>query len=187
MRHGMKKGYSYFTSRVMREMIMATADRSGRSMGNTLVISCNNRLLYQFADAMQKEHIQLGCVAGEGLVRADGKQLTLGRSYKGYHYQGNDVIFMPDDTLSKVYPDQGFGICLNTQTSEGDANIQLVTLQGRAMITGTLEGMGGDTGTKTDVRLATSVDGSEKHLLGYSGVALLNPYAAMIIREQVAS
>lgn len=189
MRYGMKQGYSVMGSRTLKEMVVSTSERNGRTMGNTLNVVCNMRLYYQFHDSMEREHKAVNIANNAALFRADGKEykITAGSHYHAYTIQGNTVIFMPDDTLTKMYPDQGFGICLNTKSADDEATLQLVTLKGRQMITGTLEGMGGSTGTKTDVRLATSVDGSEHHLLGYSGAALLNPYATMIMREQVAS
>jgi hypothetical protein len=53
------------------------------------------------------------------------------------------------------------------------------------MLSGKLRGMGGFTGKENGVDLATSVDGSEYHLLGYSGVVVFNPYNAVIIKESV--
>lgn len=189
MRYGMKQGYSILGSRVLKEMVVSTAERNGRTMGNTLGVVCNMRMYFQYHEAMEREHKALNIANNAALVRADGKdyKITSGAHYHAYTIQGNTVIFMVDDTLTKMYPDQGFGICLNTRGADGEATLQLVTLKGRQMISGTLEGMGGSTGTQTDTRLATSVDGSEKHLLGYSGVALLNPYATMLLREQVAA
>lgn len=186
MRYGMKLGYSFFSTRVCKDMVVGAAERNGRAMGNTLTVVCNLRLYMQFHDAMEREHKALNIANNAALIRQDGKALKLGAHYNAYTIQGNDVIFMPDDTLTKMYPDQGFGICLNTVTPDGEANLQLVTLKGRQMISGTLEGMGGASGTKSGL-ISTSVDASEHHLLGYSGAALLNPYATMIVREQVAA
>jgi hypothetical protein len=59
------------------------------------------------------------------------------------------------------------------------------TLEGREMLSGKLKGMGGFSG-KENTDLATSVDGSEYHLLGYSAV-VFNPYNAAIVKEAYSS
>jgi len=41
----------------------------------------------------------------------------------------------------------------------------------------------GFTGKENNVDLATSVDGSEYHLLGYSAATVFNPYNSAIIKE----
>jgi hypothetical protein len=53
------------------------------------------------------------------------------------------------------------------------------------MLSGKLKGMGGFSG-KENTDLATSVDGSEYHLLGYSAV-VFNPYNAAIVKEAYSS
>jgi hypothetical protein len=47
----------------------------------------------------------------------------------------------------------------------------MFTLEGREMLS--LKGMGGFSGKENNTDLATSVDGSEYHLLGYSAAVVL--------------
>jgi hypothetical protein len=60
--------------------------------------------------------------------------------------------------------------------------ISMFTLEGREMLSGKLKGMGGFS-KKRKQYLATSVDGSEYHLLGYSAAVVFNPYNAAIVKE----
>jgi hypothetical protein len=62
----------------------------------------------------------------------------------------------------------------------------MFTLEGREMLSGKLKGMGGFSGKENNTDLATSVDGSEYHLLGYSA-AVVFPYNAAIVKEAYSS
>jgi hypothetical protein len=75
---------------------------------------------------------------------------------------------MVDKILSDEYPYSGYGFCINVgvdQTTNSG-----ISMLGREMLSG--EGMGGFSGKENNTDLATSVDGSEYHLLGYSAVFL---------------
>jgi hypothetical protein len=117
---------------------------------------------------------------------ANGK-VSLGAEFDSYTFQGNTITFMPDRVLSQEYPEGGYGIFLDTgaDLSSGRPNVAMFTLQGSEMISGTLVGMGGVSGTASG-EVATSVAGSEYHLLGYSGVVVFNPYRSFIIQESLA-
>ncbi|MCK5788373.1 MAG: hypothetical protein KAH32_05215, partial [Chlamydiia bacterium] len=64
-------------------------------------------------------------------------------------------------------------------------NMATFTLDGAEMLSGTLNGMGGQSGRESG-QIATSIHGSSYHLLGYSGVVVFNPYKSAIITESLA-
>jgi hypothetical protein len=82
---------------------------------------------------------------------------------------------MVDKILSDEYPYSGYGFCINVGVDQTTANsgISMFTLEGREMLSGKLKGMGGFSGKENNTDLATSVDGSEYHLLGYSAASFL--------------
>jgi hypothetical protein len=71
---------------------------------------------------------------------------------------------MVDKILSDEYPYSGYGFCINVGVDQTTANsgISMFTLEGREM-PGKLKG--GFSGKENNTDLATSVDGSEYHLL----------------------
>jgi hypothetical protein len=66
-------------------------------------------------------------------------------------------------------------VSVSTGVDQTTANsgISMFTLEGREMLSGKLKGMGGFSGKENNTDLATSVDGSEYHLLGYSAAVVL--------------
>ena len=178
-----KYAYSSMSIALLREIMFAVALKTGKPTDNTIAVVVNARLWNQVGILLTQEY---GFIKGvdSALVNKDGKYIKLGGGFDTYTFQGNTVIFKVDSTLSKVYDNQGFGICLDMGVSNGDANVSLLTLAGRETVYGTLAGLGGLDG-KTSGPIASAVDGSESHLIGYSGVAVLNPYAALMIRENV--
>jgi hypothetical protein len=99
-----------------------------------------------------------------------GSKIKVGAHYDSYTFQGNTVVFMVDKILSDEYPYSGFLYQRGVDQTTANSGISMFTLEGREMLSGKLKGMGGFSGKNTD--LATSVDGSEYHLLGYSAVVL---------------
>jgi hypothetical protein len=86
--------------------------------------------------------------------------------------------------LSQEYPEHGYGVFLDTGSdlTSGRPNLAMFTLAGSEMISGTLRGMGGLKGNASG-EVATSVHGSQYHILGYSGAVLFNPYKSFILEE----
>ncbi|WP_216726086.1 hypothetical protein [Hymenobacter siberiensis] len=178
-----KYAYSRMTIQLLQEILFAVAEKTGKPIGNTVGVVVNSRLWQQIGQLLKVEY---GFVKGtdSALVNKNGQNIKIGGTFNAYEFQGNTIIFTVDSTLTKVYDKQGFGICVDMGVTNGDANISLLTLAGRETIYGTVAGLGGLDG-KTSGPVTTGVDGSEGHLIGYSGVAVLNPYAALMIRENV--
>jgi hypothetical protein len=169
------------------DILYAVCDKTGKSTGNTIPFIMNRRAWRSIQRCLTKEAKTWGDNGGAQFVRPDGKGLKFGNYFSSYTVNNNTVTFMVDDSMTEMYPDRGFAIALDGGMNEaGRPNIRLVTLEGRSMLSGTLLGMGGTTGTERQVTLATSVDGTEYHVMGYGGVAVHNPYAAVMLVEAMS-
>ena len=184
-----KFSYSVLSTRWLEDVMAAMREKSPNSIGNTYAFVVNERLYDQLGRLLRDDLRFIGGEAkgGEGhyFTNKDGKRIKVGGHYDSYTFQGNTIIFMVDKILSDEYPFSGYGFCINIgvdQTTSA-SGISMFTMEGREMLSGKLRGMGGFTGKESNVDLATSVDGSEYHLLGYSAVVVFNPYNAAIVRE----
>lgn len=174
--------YNTFNRTLLDNAIEQCTTYTPSEQGNTFVFSCNKRLYSQFArlaDDMLKERVR-----DAYFYTKEGKKITVGAEYAAYTWQGNTIVFMPNKILSQRFEDQGYGIMFDMGTYDGAPNIELMTLKGADLITGTLKGLGGADG-QTSGDISTSVHGSERHLLGYSGTKVANPYCGFIMKENI--
>jgi hypothetical protein len=181
-KHCSQQRYNNFHRSLMRDAIEDVTSKTEKETGNTIVVMCNKRMYSQFQDWADKE---LKERATDGyFYTKEGKEIKLGATYKAYEWMGNTIVFTINRALSEYYKDQGYGVFFDAGQYGGIDNIEMMTLSGRLLISGTIAGMGGLSGTESGP-ITTSVDGSEKHLLGYSGVKVANPYAGHIIKENL--
>ena len=182
-----KFAYSVLSTRWLEDVMAAMREKSPNSIGNSYAFVVNERLYDQLGRLLRDDLRFVDQRGGEGhyFTNKDGKKIRVGAHYDSYTFQGNTVIFMVDKILSDEYPFSGYGFCINIGVDQTTANsgISMFTMEGREMLSGKLRGMGGFSGKENNVDLATSVDGSEYHLLGYSAAVVFNPYNAAIIRE----
>lgn len=169
------------------DVLYSVVEKTGKETGNIVTILCNRRL-YRTIGRILANEARLWAPNAEGYyLNKNGDKIKVGAHFDAYTRQGNSIMFKVDETLSEFYSERGYGICLDTGiTEKGMPNISLVTLKGRGIISGTLLGMGGTDGN-TSGNIATSVDGSEYHVMGYGGAAVQNPYGAIIMMESIYS
>jgi hypothetical protein len=183
-----KFSYSVLTTRWIEDAMAAMREKSPNSIGNTFAFIVNERLYDQLGRVLREDLRFVGKGNDKHYwTNKDGKKIQVGAHYDSYTFQGNTVVFMVDKILSDEYPYSGYGFCINAGVDQTNSTsgISMFTLEGREMLSGKLRGMGGFSGKENGVDLATSVDGSEFHLLGYSGAVVFNPYNAVIIKESV--
>ncbi|MCK5787958.1 MAG: hypothetical protein KAH32_03095 [Chlamydiia bacterium] len=178
--------YSVLTTRWLENIMASMREKSPNSIGNSYAFVVNERLYDQIGRLLRDDLRFIG--QGDDRhywTNQNGNKIKVGAHYDSYTFQGNTVVFMVDKILSDEYPDSGYGFCINTGVDQTTTNsgISMFTLEGREMLSGKLRGMGGFSGKESGVDIATSVDGSEYHLLGYSAVTVFNPYNAAIIKE----
>lgn len=175
--------YNNLTTSVFDDALDSVVAHTGKSEGNNVTLICNRRARRQIHKVLEQK------LRGAGQDNAwfynkDGKKIDLGAEFRSYSVNGNTMNFLVDESLTQHYPDQGYGIFMDTSVNDGMPNISGMTLEGRSMISGTIAGMGGLDG-KTSGEIVTSVDGSEKHLLAYASALVANPYAGHIIKENL--
>jgi hypothetical protein len=184
-----KFSYSLLTADVLDDVMAAMREKSETPTGNVYAVVCNERMYDQIGKLMISDlRFQTSADGAYFYSKAANGKVKVGAEFDTYTFQGNTISFMPDRVLSQEYPEGGYGIFLDTgaDLSSGRPNISMFTLQGSEMISGTLVGMGGVSGTASG-EIATAVAGSEYHLMGYSGVVVFNPYRSFILREAITA
>ena len=178
-----KFSYSTLTTSIFDDAIDSVIQRTGKYTGNHITVICNHLGLKQAMDAMLnklRDFAQLGA----WYYTRDKNEVNVGANFQQYHYNHNYLTFTIDEALTKEYRDFGYLVFLDTSLINGKANVQTFTLKGREMLTGTLRGLGGADG-RSSGDIATPIDGSEMHIMGYSGIVVFNPYAGFIMKENV--
>lgn len=183
-RYCSQQRYSTLATTILDDAIDDVVSKSGKSIGNSITVVCNRRMYKQLGQVLKNDLRFVANANGAFYHTKNGDKIKVGAHFNAYHVQGNDIIFTVDEALTLRYPDQGYGLFMDTTVRDGQPNISLMTLAGRKLISGTIAGMGGLDG-KTSGEIVTSVDGSEKHLIGYSGAMVANPYAGHIIKENI--
>lgn len=171
----------------MIDIIQVMRQKSQDPQGNTYVILCNERFYDHFQAAMREIFKVFQPTDTIFFSKTDGKmKLDVGANFESYHYGGNTISVVVDKAMSDEYGQRGYGVVLDItpdRTSQRPA-MELFTLQGADMLTGTLRGLGGTDG-KSSGEVATMLHGSGYAVMGYSGAALYNPYRSFIIQENV--
>lgn len=180
-------------------------EKRGRSTGNHITCICNRQFSRQKARALQNEVFEKNPNAAwfytkdklnmvdpvtkaRGTNKVMANEIAVGATFNSYIYEGNTITFVVDEALTQAYKDQdkGYAIFIDTglyETENGTVPaIHLKTLKGRSLVRSHIPGMGGINGTSNGV-VSTALDASRYEILGWRGVAVMNPYAAVIFIE----
>lgn len=175
--------YNVLTRTIFDNAISDVVSKMEKKTGNNIVVMCNWRM-FQQAQIVLDDLLKTRA-ADAYFYSASGGKLKVGATYNAYEWAGNTITFMENTALTLEYPDKGYGVFVDTSINDGEPNIQMMTLEGRQLIKGTLKGMGGLDG-KSSGDISTTVDGSRMEFLGYSGIKVANPYSSHIIQENVS-
>ena len=189
-RYAEKFQYSVLTESIMVDIIQNMNTKAQTIQGNSYVLICNTRFYDHFQAAMREIFKQVQPTdtifysKTEGNIRINANEIEVGATFMTYIYGGNRITVMPDKAIDDEYGRKGYGIMMDiTQDLQnGKPAIEQFTLEGADMITGTLRGLGGTDG-KTSGEVSTMLHGSGYAIMGYSGVAVYNPYRSFIIQE----
>lgn len=194
------------TVKQFQDAIENVAERRGMSTGNHITVLCNRRFSRQKARALQQEVFQNNpygawfftkdrlnmsdpITKAKKTNRIMANEITVGATFKSYIYDGNTITFVVDEALTNHYQDRGYAIFIDTGVYETDNGttpaVHLKTLKGRSLVTNYIYGMGGATGSSSGP-VATALDASRYEVLGWRGIAVMNPYAATIMVENIA-
>lgn len=181
-----KFAYAVLDSEVLDDVMNAMIEKSDMPTGNTYAVICNERMYQQFGKLMKDDLRFTNGANNETWFWSKGanQKIKVGAHFDSYTFQGNTITFMPDRALSQEYDLHGYGIFLDTgrDLTSGRPNLAMFTLEGSEMISGNINGMGGQNG-KTSGTVSNSLAGSSYHLLGFSGCVLFNPYKSFILEE----
>jgi len=178
-----KFSYSTLTTSLFDDALDSVIRKTGKGLDNHITVVCNH-IGYKQAMRAMEDKLRQYAVNGAFYYTKEKDKVDVGAHYRQYLYNGNTITFTIDTALSEIYTEFGYLIFIDTAVNDGRPNIVKFTLKGREMIEGTLHGMGGFNGM-TSGNIASAIDGTEKHILGYSGVAVFNPYAAFIMKENI--
>lgn len=184
--------FSDLDTELLEDAMQAMIEKSSKKTGNVWTLICNIRFWNKFNRLMRND-LRFRSADGvyfwsKGAKQGKGGYIKVGATFDAYEFGGNTIVIMIDNALTIEYEEKAYAILVDATRDEvsGRPNIAMFTLEGRELLSGNLNGMGGQSGTESDVDLATSVDGSSYHLLGYSGVVVFNPYRGVIIEETIA-
>ena len=180
-----KFAYSILTADVFQDVMSAMREKSDRPVGNTYAVICNERLYDQVGNALREDLRFISVADGSYFYsKAANGKVKVGAEFDTYTFQGNTISFMPNRALSQEYPDYGYGIFLDTgaDVTSGRPNVAMFTFNGADMVSGFMNGLGGQDG-KTSGEISTSVHGSSYHIIGYAGSVVFNPYKSFILIE----
>jgi len=179
-----KFGFNEMSTSLFEDAIQAINERVGSHVDNNYILMCNQKFWYKFNRIMKNDERFVKSLDNK-FVNSNGKGLMIGATFNGYEFAGTKFTVMQNDGLDLEYDEKAFGIMLNVGNNkvEGSySNLNMFTLEGQDLISGTLKGMGGLSG-KESGDIATPLSASSYHLMGYAGAALLNPYEAVIFEE----
>ena len=123
------------------------ADKSNKDTGNTIMFMVNRKLwndiqytLGGFLADNKTDGAYLWSKNASG--KDNGGYVKVGATFNAYTYAGNTVVFSVDRTLSREYPDKGYGICIDlTSDMEGRAPVEKYSITGGEFITNKIEGV----------------------------------------------
>lgn len=175
--------YFYLTAKVLREVISACTEKMADRTGNTIAVACNWEMYQQaqeLLDSMLKERTQ-----DAYFYDVKGNKIKVGAHYNAYEFAGNTLVFMHNEALTERYPEKGYGVFIDTNRYGNEANVQMMTLKGMSLFSGSLLGMGGKTGGESVENLGTLIHGHRSEWMGYRGIKLANPYTSHILSQNV--
>jgi hypothetical protein len=175
--------YTKLTTSIFEDAIDSIVKKTGKTTGNNITVVCNWIGYKQISKALE-DKLRSTAIDGGYYWTKNGGDITVGGSFKAYQWMGNTINFTVDTILSEIYDKYGYALFIDTTMVEGRANVSMFTLKGREMIEGTLPGLGGVDGM-TSGTMGSTFDGTTKSIIGYSGVAVFNPYAGFIMQENI--
>lgn len=180
-----KYAFNNFTISVLDTAISTLSEKSETPLGNKYTFITNERgwrmaqrVLAQYLSNYHTDGTYLWSMKANGYVEVGAK------GYDTYNYMGNQITFVVDRTFSREYGDKAFFLCLDLTSDKTSAQppIAMFSLKGKDIISSIYEGVGGQNGG-SDGKVASVVAGSKLILMGYSGVAVFNPYRSYVIYE----
>ncbi len=174
-----KLSIKYF-QKALAEMIT----KSENPTGNNYMFIVNTMMWNEIQDVLQT-WIMAAKTAGTFLYsKASNGYIDLGNTYNSFEFGGNIITFKVDRSFNIEYPNRKFGIFLDltSDSASGKPALNMFTLKGKEFIHNVLTGAGFSSGA-----VSSAVTAKKLINTGYCGVAVYNPYRAVImISEEVS-
>lgn len=171
---------------VMDKMLEYMTQKSENPTGNKYLFLVNFRMWGQIQRTL-REYLRTWNTTGTFMFsEGKNKYIHVGNTFASYEVAGNVISFQVDRTLNLEYDSKGYGVCidLTADSTSGTPAVQMFTLKGGEFIRGRVLGFGGMTGVESG-DFASPVAGSKLMHMGYSSIAIFNPYRAYIIEENI--
>jgi hypothetical protein len=183
--------YGYVERPNLQQFNMIMSDLSDKAQSDTgnHFIFIVNRKLWNDINMVLGEYLSNYRTDGTYMYsksanKGQGGYVKVGATFDTYEYAGNSITFACDRTLTREYPDKGYGVCvdLTADKTTGTPAIQKFSLTGKDFLTNKISGVGGFDGASSG-EVASNVAGSKMVMLGYGGIAVYTPYRSAIFRE----
>ena len=172
------------TLNTLNTMLNTMSTKARNLTGNTYVFIINAILWNDLQHIMEMYARDWKMVPAAIFSQKVDGMVALGATYNAYEHAGNKIIFKADTSLSKEYPNKGYGVCLDTTPDIQDKqpNIFQFAYKGKEFIKSTVLGHGGMSGLDSGV-VSQSIAASKIIVSCMSGIAVVAPYRAYILTE----
>lgn len=174
---------------IFQKMMSSLIEHCDDETGNKWVFIVNRKLWEDLNIALgdylikhKTDGTYLYSNASKSYVRVDSWKV--GATFSSYEFSGNTISFMPDRSLTREYPNKGYGVLidLTADKTTGTPAIAKFSLTGKDAIINKIEGVGGADG-KTSGSVSTPVAATKMVMHTYAGVAAFTPHRSAIILE----
>jgi hypothetical protein len=192
-----KQTYTTMSIDLIEDVLTDMSLRMPKRTGNTILMTTGAQGYKEFGRIMRAEHKGSWESAADQYVRTINGKVQLGANYNSYTFQGNTIIVNvnnvfdhPANISGKDSEGRGLEssklLFIDASSYDGVRNLQMIAKDGRSFVTGDLDGVGGQDG-KTSGKVATSLDGSSKIIIGTMGLILHNPYSSYMLEKKIVA
>lgn len=195
MHESTKQTYTKLTIDLIEDILTDMSLRMPKRTGNTILLTTGAMGYKEFGKIMRAEHKGSWFQAADQYVRTKNGKIELGAEYNAFTFQGNKIIVNVNNVFdhpANVSPKDSEGrylessklLFVDASSYDGVRNLQMIAKDGRSFITADIDGVGGQDG-KTSGKASTTLDGSQKVMIGTMGLILHNPYSSYMLEKKV--
>lgn len=120
-------------------------DKTGKDTGNTILFMVNRKLFadlqYTLSGFLADNKTDGAYLWSKAANKGQGGYVEVGATFNAYEWAGNKVIFKTDGTLSREYPDKGFGLAIDLNDTDGRPAVEKYSITGSEFIVNTIAGV----------------------------------------------
>lgn len=190
-----KQTYTKLSIDLFEDILTDMALRMPKRTGNTILLTTGLQGYKEIGRVLRDEHKNSWGYAADQYIRTKNGKIQIGAEYNSFTFQGNTIYVNVNNVFdhpANVSPLDSEGrflesskmLFIDASSYDGVKNIQMIAKNGRSFITGDLDGVGGQDG-KTSGKVATTLDGSSKIVIGTMGLILHNPYSSYLLEKKI--